>query len=70
MHKWRGAWDAEAGRLLDGALAGTTSGSARSWVRHAAEQALTSTSVAEERTVAAVGRATRALVALGGGRRV
>ena len=24
MRKWRGAWDAEAGRLLDGALAGTT----------------------------------------------
>ena len=38
-------------------------------MRHEAEQALMSTRVAEERTVAAVGRATRALVALRGGKR-
>eukprot|EP00966_Prymnesium_polylepis_P008834 203659-Prymnesium_polylepis.1 len=29
IRKWRRAWDAEAGRLLDGALAGTSSSSAR-----------------------------------------
>ena len=69
MRKWRGAWDAEAERLLDSTLAGTSSGSARGWVRHETEQALMNPMVAEERTVAAVGRATRALAELGGGKR-
>ena len=69
MRKWRGGWEGEAGKLLEGALAGTASRSAREWVRHEAELMLSSASVAEERTVAAVGRATRALAALGGGKR-
>eukprot|EP00966_Prymnesium_polylepis_P085304 1974918-Prymnesium_polylepis.1 len=69
VRKWKGGWDVEAGRLLEGALAGTARRSAREWVRYEAELMLSSTSVAEERTVAAVGRATRALAELGGGKR-
>eukprot|EP00966_Prymnesium_polylepis_P216151 5003813-Prymnesium_polylepis.1 len=58
----------EAGKLLEGALVGTSSRSAREWVKHEVELMLSSASVAEERTVAALGRATRALAELGGGK--
>ena len=46
VRKWRGGWEVEAGKLLEGALAGTSSRSTREWVRHEAELMLSSASVA------------------------
>eukprot|EP00966_Prymnesium_polylepis_P083186 1927046-Prymnesium_polylepis.1 len=51
--KWREALDTETGKLLESALAGTASGSARAWVRHAAITELAKPSITMERTAAA-----------------
>ena len=70
MVKCRGSWDAELKALMGGTLAGTYGGGGDAAVRGAAEQATQERTLAsQERTVAVVGRATRALSALGGDRR-
>ena len=68
--KWRGSWGAELEALVGSTLAGTHGGGGDAAVRGAAEQAtLERTLASQERTMAVVGRATRALSALGGDRR-
>ena len=70
MVKWRGSWDAELEALVRNTLAGASGGGGEAAVRSEAARATQERTLAvQESTVAAVGRATRALAALGGGKR-